>query len=93
MTVSSTDVLAANVAALRDDVTELKADSKSLREKVDKNFERLCTKIEETNKALHELSKTVVSIDSKLSTIVRVGGGIIALVTLAITVGKAFKWF
>ena len=100
VTVSSTDVLEANVAALRDDVSELKADSKSLREKVDKNFERLCSKIDatnqdikETNKALNELSKIVVRIDSRLAAIVWFGGGLAGLITLAITLGKAFHWF
>jgi ElaB/YqjD/DUF883 family membrane-anchored ribosome-binding protein len=106
--VSSTDVLEANVASIRADLNELKNDfraeskslrddMKSLREKVDKNFERLLTRfdadIKETNKALGELSKVVLKIDSRLSAVPWVGGGAVALVTLAITVGKAFKWF
>jgi DNA anti-recombination protein RmuC len=77
--------------------SELRADNKSLREKVDKTFETLFTKIDtdvkETNKALNELSKVVLRMDSRLSAIVWVGAGLVALITLAITVGRAFKWF
>jgi len=97
--VSSIEALEANVAALRDDVTELKADSKSLREKVDKNFERLCSKIDttnqdikETNRALVELTKTVIKIDSRLAAILWMGGGLIGLAIAAVTLGKAFHW-
>lgn len=74
-------------------LAELRADNKSLREKVDNNFDRLCTKIDETNKAISDLSKTVIKIDSRQTAIVWVGSGLIALITLAITVGKAFNWF
>lgn len=81
-------------------LAELRADNKSLREKVDKNFERLSTKIDETNKALGEtnkalsdLSKTVVKIESRLAALLWVTSGLAAFLTLAITVGKAFKWF
>jgi hypothetical protein len=35
----------------------------------------------------------VVRIDNWLSAIVGVGGSLIALITLAITLGKAFNWF
>src|SRR5262245_25327657 len=81
-------------------LAELRADNKSLRERVDKNYERLSTKIDETNKALSEtnkalgeLSKTVTRIDSRLSSMIWVGSGLAAFITLAITVGKAFNWF
>jgi DNA anti-recombination protein RmuC len=77
--------------------SELRADNKYLREKVDKGFERLHTKIDteikETHKALIELSQTVLRIDSRQSSILWVGGGLVVLITLAITVGKASKWF
>lgn len=82
---------------LRTDISELRFDNKSLRDKVDKNFERLHTKIEleikETNQALAVLSKTVDKIDSRFASILWVASGLVALVTLAITAGKAFKWF
>jgi hypothetical protein len=39
------------------------------------------------------LSKVVLKIDNRLAAILWVGSGLIALITLAITVGKAFKWF
>jgi chromosome segregation ATPase len=58
----------------------------SLRDKVDSNFS-------ETNKAISDLSKIVLKIDSRLSAIPWVCGGLIALVTLTITVGKALEWF
>lgn len=94
---SSTEVLEANVASIRTDLNELKTDlraeTKSLREKVDRNFEKLQTEIKETNKALGELSKLVLKIDSRLSAVPLMAGGLVALVTLAITVGKAFNWF
>src|SRR5437867_3536081 len=98
--VSSTEVLEANVTALRDDVSELKADNRSLRKKVDKNFERLCSKVDvtnqdikETNKALNKLGETVIRIDSRLAAIVWVGGGLAGFVTLAVTLGNAFHRF
>ena len=42
---------------------------------------------------IDNVSKVVLKIDSQLTAIPWVGGGLVALVTLAITVGKAFKWF
>ncbi len=70
---------------------------KSLREKSDKAFERLFTKfdaeIKETNKALSELTKTVLRIDSRQSAVLWACGGLGALITLVISVGKAFNWF
>ena len=42
---------------------------------------------------IDNVSKVVLKIDSQLAAILWVGGGLVALVTLAITVGKAFKWF
>ncbi len=53
----------------------------------------LAEKIDQTNKALGDLSKVVLKIDSRLAAILWVGSGLVALVTLAIAVGKAFKWF
>jgi hypothetical protein len=77
--------------------SELRADNKSLREGVDNNFQMLLTKIEtdskETRTALAELTKVVLRIDSRQSAILWVGGGLVWLITLAITAGKAFKWF
>jgi hypothetical protein len=76
---------------------EVRADNKSLREKVDGNFQILLTRIEtegkETREALNELTQMVLRFDSRQSAILWVGGGLVAFVTLAITAGKAFKWF
>jgi hypothetical protein len=106
--VSSIEVLEANVAAIRDNLSEFKSETrasfaslnaeiKSLREKADRNFERLFTKFEgdikETNKALSQLGEAVLKIDSRQSAIIWMGGGLIALITVAVTLGKALKWF
>jgi hypothetical protein len=50
-------------------------------------------KIDQTNKALGDLSKVVLKIDSRQAAVLWVGSGLVALITLAIGVGKAFKWF
>ena len=76
--VSATEVLEANVAAIRDSLNEFKAEVraalgsingeiKSLREKSDKNFERLSTKIDATNQELHEVSKRGIRAETRLS--------------------------
>ena len=120
--VSSTEVLEANVAAIRESLNEFKlevraafsninseikslygetkslhGEIRSLRERNDKNFERLSTKVDadlkETRKELGELKETVLKIDSRQGAVLWVGGGLAALITLAVTIGKAFKLF
>jgi ElaB/YqjD/DUF883 family membrane-anchored ribosome-binding protein len=80
-------------SGVRADISELRADNKSLRERMDNGFQRLDADIKETNKALIELTKMVLKIDSRLSAMIWIGGGLVAFITLATTVGKAFKWF
>lgn len=88
------DEMTGEIRSLRDEMT---GEIKSLRERTDKGFERLFTKFEaelkETNKALSELSKTVLKIDSRQGAVLWVCGGLAALITLVISVGKAFNWF
>lgn len=79
------------------EIKSVREDLKFLREKSDKAFERLYTKfdaeIKETNRALGELTRTVLRIDSRQSAVVWVCGGLGVLLTVAISVGKAFRWF
>ena len=112
--VSSTEVLEAHVAAIREGLNEFKSEVraafanitteiKSLREKGDKHFERLSTKIDATNARIDatnqevgQLSKTVIRTQSKLSALVWFWsglGGIGGLITLITAVGKFFHWF
>jgi hypothetical protein len=106
--VSSTEVLEANVAAIRESLNEFKlevraafsninGEMRSLRERNDKNFERLSTRLDadvkDTRKELGELKETVLKIDSRQSAILWIGGGLAVLITLVVTIGKTFKWF
>jgi hypothetical protein len=76
---------------------DLTREIKAPREKSDTAFERLFTKLDEefkeTNKALSELTRTVLRIDSRQSAVLWACGGLGALITLVISVGKAFNWF
>jgi predicted nucleic acid-binding Zn-ribbon protein len=112
--VSSTEVLEANVAALRDafndfrnEVRDFKNDVrtafanlhdevKSLREKSDKNFERLSTKIDATNQEVAHLSKDVTRTQSDLSALKRIWGGLgglAVLFALIASLNKVFHWY
>ena len=53
----------------------------------------LAGKIDQANNTLGDLSKVVNKIDNRQAALLWVGGGLVALITIAITVGKAFNWF
>lgn len=87
----------ADTDALR---TEMRAEDKSLRDKMDRNhtllinkFDATNARIDATNEKLGDLSKTVDSIANKLNAQFWVLGGLIAIATFVITVGKAVGWF
>lgn len=86
-----------DISGLRSEISELRSEQNSLRERMDRGFERLSTRfdaeIKETHKIIGELSKVVLKMDSRLSAIAWVGGGLVALATLAVSLGKAFQWF
>jgi chromosome segregation ATPase len=73
-------------AELRQDMREMRAEYKSLREKVDKNHEI-------TTERLNQLDRKVTDIGSKLTALIWVMGGLGSLITIAVTVGKALHWF
>ncbi len=105
--VSATEVLEANVAAIRDSLNEFKAEIravlgtingeiKSLREKNDKNFERLSTKIDATQQELHEVSKCGIRTETRLSGLIWFWGslgGVGGFITIISMLGKIFHWF
>jgi chromosome segregation ATPase len=79
---------------------ELRVDNKALRERVDKNHETLIAKIdatndriELTNEKLNNLDRKITDIGSKLTALLWVVGGLGTLITIAITAGKALRWF
>jgi hypothetical protein len=71
----------------------MRAEDKALRERIDKNHETLSAKIDATNEKLGNLDRKVTDIGTKLTALLWVVSGLGALITLAITVGKAFHWF
>jgi len=105
--VSATEVLEANVAAIRDSLNEFKAEIraalgnihgeiKSLREKSDKQFERLSTKIDATHQELNEVSKRGIRTETRLSGLLWFWGGLGGLgglLTIIMTLGRIFHWF
>jgi len=74
-------------------LAEMHADDKALRDKVDDNYQILNAKIDTTNDKLNNLDRKVTVIDSKLTALLWVVGGLGTFITLAITVGKALRWF
>jgi chromosome segregation ATPase len=79
---------------------EMRAEDRSLRDRIDKNHALLSGKIDATNariditnEKLAEIGKSVDSIGNKLNAFFWVVGGLIAIATFAITVGKAVGWF
>ncbi|MEJ1963509.1 MAG: hypothetical protein WDO56_18890 [Gammaproteobacteria bacterium] len=111
---SSMEVLEANVVTIRDALIEFKSEVhtafakvndeiKSLREKSDKNFERLSTKIDATNARIDvtnqevgQLSKTVIRTESRLNALVWLWGGLGGLgglITLVTALDRIFHWF
>ena len=61
---------------------EMRAEHKTLREKVDKNYDQLLA-----------TDKRVMELGAKLNAFFWVVGGLIAIATFTITVGKAVGWF
>jgi len=79
---------------------ELRADHRSLRDKVDRNHETVLAKIDQTNdridltnEKLSDLDRKVTTIDSKLTALVWVIGGLGTFITVSVMVGKALHWF
>jgi hypothetical protein len=105
--VSSTEVLEANVAALRDAFSDFKNEVraafanmhdefKSLREKSDRNYERLSTKIDATNQEVAQLGKSVIGTESTLNVLKWIWGGVGGLAGfffVIATLNKFFHWF
>lgn len=101
VTMSSTEVLEANVIAIRSELKEHKAakDLQRFADRVEKQFSELRAENTEIRKTLADLTGLVIKIDrrlsvvdSRLGAIVWFGGGLIALVTLGVTVVKTFEW-
>jgi predicted nucleic acid-binding Zn-ribbon protein len=89
---------------MRQDMREMRAEGKALRDTVDDNYkvlnakidathDKLSAKIDTTNEKLGNLDRKVTDIGTKLTALLWVVGGLGTLVTVAITVGKAFNWF
>jgi SMC interacting uncharacterized protein involved in chromosome segregation len=112
--VSSLEVIEANVSALRDAFSEFKNDVraafgniheelKSLREKNDRNFERLSTKIDATNARIdaanQEVSQLAKSVTRTVSTldvlkwIWGAAGGLAGVFFAISTLNKFFHWY
>jgi chromosome segregation ATPase len=73
-------------AELRQDMREMRAEYKSLHEKVDKNHDV-------TTERLNQLDRKITDVGSRLSALIWVIGGLGSLITIAVTVGKALHWF
>lgn len=69
----------------------------TLNTKIDDNFNKLDAKIEKLDAKFDvkfdALAKIVLKIDSRLSAMQWVGGGLVAFATVAFTAGKALDWF
>ena len=87
------DRIEAELSRLRGEFADLRADNKSLREKVDSNFQLVLAENKEIRNAIGELTKIVIKFDSRQTAILWVGGGLATFITVAITVGKTLKWF
>lgn len=87
-------------ADIRQDLREMRTEYKSLRDRTDKNYESLCVKIDATNERidltnekLSNLDRKVTDIGSKLTALFWVLGGLGTFITIAVTIGKALRWF
>ena len=114
VSVSSTEVLEANVVAIRDALIEFKNEVRgafasmhheirSLRERGDKNFERLSTKIDatnaridETNKEVTELGRAIVRAETTVDSLKWLWGGVGGFGGLFLVLeilNKLFHWY
>jgi predicted nucleic acid-binding Zn-ribbon protein len=111
VSMSSIEALEANINALRDSFNEfrkevrdgfvnVREELKWLRDKTDKNFERLSTKtdatnarIDATNHEVAQLGRSVIRTESKLSALIWAAGVIAGLIPIVVTLGKTFHWF
>lgn len=78
---------------IRQDLREMRAEDKAMREKIDTINERLTAKIDATNEKLGHLDRKVTDIGSKLTALLWVVGGLGSLITISVTAGKALQWF
>jgi len=80
-------------ARIESQLSEMRGEDRSQREKIDRNYETLSAKIDATNEKLGNLDRKVTGIESKLTVLLWVVGGLGSLITLVITAGKALHWF
>jgi chromosome segregation ATPase len=83
-------------AEVRAALGNINGEIKFLREKNDKNFERLSTKIDSANQELNEVSKRGIRTETRLNGLIwfwsGLGGvgGVLAILSM---LGKIFHWF
>ena len=84
------------IKSVRDEIKSVRDEIKSVREKSDRNFERLSTKIDATNRELHEVSERGIRTEARLGSLIWFWGslgGVGGLLTIIMTIAKIFHWF
>lgn len=85
---------------IQDQLEAMRADDRSQRDKIDRNYETLNGRIDKTNdrldktnEKLDKVARTVDRVDSKLTAFFWVVGVLATIIGTTIAAGKAFHWY